>query len=118
MSLSKIVETEFQDARFLNSRLLGMQFENCSKFLCSVFFDNCILDLASFRGLKIKNTSFKDSSLHEVNFTETDLTGSVFDNCELTRAIFEKTTLEKVDLRTSYDFLIDPNNNRIKKARF
>lgn len=118
MSLAKIVETEFRDARFIDSRLLGLQFETCSKFLCSVYFETCILDLASFRGLKIKNTIFKDSSLHEVNFIETDLTGSVFENCDLSRAVFEKTLLEKVDMRTAYDFLIDPNNNRIKKARF
>lgn len=118
MSLSKIVETEFQEVEFINSRLLGLQFDTCSNFLCSMSFDACILDFSSFRGLKIKNTSWKNCQLHEVNFTESDLTGSVFLNCDFTRAVFEKTILEKADLRSSRNFSIDPENNRIKKARF
>jgi hypothetical protein len=36
----------------------------------------------------------------------------------LTNALFENTNLEKVDFRTSYNFTIDPENNRIKKAMF
>ncbi|NRH21125.1 pentapeptide repeat-containing protein [Candidatus Gracilibacteria bacterium] len=118
MSLSKITETEFQEVQFINSRLLGLQFDTCSNFLCSMNFDGCVLDFASFQGLKIKNTTWKDCQLHEVNFTDTDLTGSVFLNCDFTRAIFEKTILEKSDFRTSNNFIIDPENNRIKKARF
>jgi hypothetical protein len=34
------------------------------------------------------------------------------------RARFERTVLEKVDFRTSYNFSIDPEVNRMKKARF
>ncbi len=118
MSMTKIIETEFMDATFIDSKLLWLAFENCSSFLLSVSFDNCILDFSSFRGLKIKNTIFKNSNLNEVNFIETDLTGSCFMNCDLTRAIFEKSVLENVDFRTSYNFIIDPEINKLKKAKF
>jgi uncharacterized protein YjbI with pentapeptide repeats len=53
-----------------------------------------------------------------VDFTECDLSGSIFDNCDLTRARFERTVLEKVDFRTSYNYSIDPELNRIKNAKF
>jgi uncharacterized protein YjbI with pentapeptide repeats len=56
--------------------------------------------------------------LQETDFTETDLSASLFDNCDLQRAIFHKTMLEKTDFCTSFHFSIDPENNRIKKARF
>jgi len=34
------------------------------------------------------------------------------------RAIFSHTNLERADLRTSYNFTIDPEMNRIRKAKF
>jgi fluoroquinolone resistance protein len=42
----------------------------------------------------------------------------VFEGCNMTAAIFDQTTLEKADLRTSYNYSIDPETNRIKKAKF
>jgi hypothetical protein len=36
----------------------------------------------------------------------------------MANATFENTILEKADLRTSYNYLIDPEINRIKKAKF
>ena len=54
----------------------------------------------------------------EVDFTEADLTGALFDNCDLSQARFERTNLEKADLRSSRNFSIDPEINKIKKAKF
>ena len=81
-------------------------------------FEDCNLNLASFFKLKLKNTKFKKCTLQEVDFVEADLTNSVFDNCDFTRAIFDRSILEKADLRTSHNYSIDPENNRIKKAKF
>ncbi|WP_373542362.1 pentapeptide repeat-containing protein [Chamaesiphon sp.] len=47
-----------------------------------------------------------------------DLSSSVFDNCDLTRTIFARTILEKADFRNSFNYSIDPELNRIKKAKF
>jgi hypothetical protein len=33
-------------------------------------------------------------------------------------ATFESTIIEKADFRTSFNYSIDPEKNRIKKARF
>ncbi|HZB12656.1 MAG TPA: pentapeptide repeat-containing protein, partial [Chryseolinea sp.] len=65
-----------------------------------------------------KKTVFKNSQLQETDFTECDVTGALFDNCDLTNATFAFTILEKADLRTSYNYSIDPEKNRVKKARF
>jgi hypothetical protein len=32
--------------------------------------------------------------------------------------MFENSILEKVDFRSSFNYIIDPETNRIKKARF
>jgi uncharacterized protein YjbI with pentapeptide repeats len=53
-----------------------------------------------------------------VDFIEADLTQSTFQNCDLNRASFENTNLESADLRTAYNFSMDPEINRINKAKF
>ena len=98
--------------------MLGLQFENCNKFGLSINFDHCILNHSSFYQVKLNKTVFKNSELNEVDFSESDLTGSIFDNCDLTRTTFENTIIEKADFRSSYNYSIDPENNRIKKAKF
>jgi hypothetical protein len=36
----------------------------------------------------------------------------------LRRAVFIDTNLQKADFYTSYDFIIDPDKNKVKKAIF
>ncbi len=98
--------------------MLGLQFNDCNPFGFSISISNCNLSHASFLKTKIKNTLFKNTQLHETDFTETDLTGSIFDNCDFSGATFENTNLEKADLRTSANYSIDPEINKIKKAKF
>ena len=117
-SLAKIGKTAFRADRFRECKLLGMHFEQCNPFLFSADFEKCILNLSSFYKLSLKKIRFKDCSLHEVDFTESDLSSSLFDNCDLTKAIFQRTTLFKADFRTSYNYSINPETNRIKKAKF
>jgi len=56
--------------------------------------------------------------LHETDFTEADLTNAVFENCDLKGAVFENTMLEKADFRTAFNYAINPEINKIRKAKF
>jgi uncharacterized protein YjbI with pentapeptide repeats len=98
--------------------MLGLRFDKCSEFGLSFSFDNCQLNHCSFYNTKIKKTHFRNSQLHEADFTGCDLTSAVFDNCDLNRAMFESTIIEKADFRSSFNYSIDPEMNRIKKAKF
>lgn len=118
LSLTKLDRTAFWDVLFKDCKMLGLRFYNCNEFGLSFSFDGCQLDHSSFFKTKIKKTIFENSQLQEIDFTECDLTSAVFDNCNLTRAIFDHTILEKADFRTSYNYSIDPEINRIKKAKF
>lgn len=118
LSLAKLTNTGMRDIRFIDCKLLGLHFEDCSDFLFAVQFDKCILNLSSFFKQKLKKTIFKNCSLHEVDFTESDCSNAIFDHCDFIGAKFEKTNLEKADLITSFNYSIDPENNRIKKAKF
>jgi fluoroquinolone resistance protein len=126
LSLAKLTQTALKDIKFKNCKMLGLNFGDCNEFGFAVNFDTCILDRSSFvdptaslkKRVKLKQTVFKNSQLYEVDFTECDLGSARFDNCDLTGAIFKNTILEKADFRTAINYSIDPEINRIKKAKF
>lgn len=118
LSLCQLYTTAFREVTFIGCKLLGLRFDSCSEFGLSFKFDGCQLDNSSFFKTKIKKTAFMNTSLKEVDFTETDLSEAVFDDCDLSRATFDRTVLEKADFRSSYNFSIDPETNRLKKAKF
>jgi fluoroquinolone resistance protein len=117
-SLAKLYNTLLNDINFFNCKLLGLRFDICNDSGLSFNFENCNLKLSSFYKLKLKKTFFKNCNLQEVDFSEADLTGAVFKNCDLQRAGFQNTNLEKADLSSSYNYSIDPEKNKLKKARF
>lgn len=118
LSLAKLGQAAFKDVTFAECKLLGLHFENCNQFLFAIDFDRCTLNLSSFYQLNLKRCRLKKCSLQEVDFTESDLSGAVFDHCDLTGAVFENTNLEKTDFRTAFNYTLDPEVNRMKKARF
>ena len=98
--------------------MLGTRFENCNDFLLSFNFYQCQLKLCTFLEMKLKGTEFSGSDLQEADFSYADLSQSKFNNCNLHRAIFEHSKLDKADLRHCSHFIIDPELNSIKKAKF
>jgi fluoroquinolone resistance protein len=118
LSLAKVRDTSFQEVRFSDCKLLGVQFCECRTFLLELAFKGCMLKLSMFNRLHLKNTEFVDCDLEEADFTETDLAGAVFRRCDLSRTIFEHTNLEKADFRSATNYSINPETNRLRKARF
>ncbi|MCB0593112.1 MAG: pentapeptide repeat-containing protein [Lewinellaceae bacterium] len=118
LSMANLANTTLRSVRFRGCKMLGLHFEHCNELLFSANFEGCQLDLSSFYQRPMKNTAFKDCRLQEVDFTEADLTGSSFEYCNLSGAIFEHTILEKADFRSAHDFIIDPERNRLRKAKF
>lgn len=118
LSLAKLSNSILNDIKFLNCKLLGVNFKDCNSLVLSVNFQDCSIKLSSFYRLKLKKTVFKNCNLQDVDFTDTDLTSSIFDNCDLLGAIFENTILEKADLVSSNNYSMDPERNKIKKAHF
>jgi uncharacterized protein YjbI with pentapeptide repeats len=61
---------------------------------------------------------FRNCSLQQVDFADADLSGSSFEGSNLLNAVFENSNLEKADFRSAINYMIDPEKNRLKKARF
>ncbi len=118
LSLVKLSNTAFKGVKFKGCKLLGLRFEHCADFLFAVQFEGCNLNLSAFFKKNLKHTRFMNCTLHETDFTESNLTSAIFENCDLQRAIFLHTTLEKADFRSSFNYSIDPEFNRIRRAKF
>jgi fluoroquinolone resistance protein len=56
--------------------------------------------------------------LQNTDFVEADLSESIITGSDLQDAQFHNTKLEKADLRDSINYSIDPENNRLKSAKF
>jgi fluoroquinolone resistance protein len=118
LSLVKLTGTVLNDVKFLNCKLLGLHFDDCNDMMISFEFDNCTLDICSFYKLKLKRTLFNNSKIVESDFTETDLDHSSFNGCDLLKTQFFNTNLVGVDFRNAMNYTIDPDQNRIRKAKF
>lgn len=110
--------TSFRGVYFSECKLLGTRFEVCNPLLLTVRFAHCNLSLASFHKLPLKQTEFIECEMKETDFTACELTNALFDNCNLAGTKFERANLEKADLRSAYNYSIDPENTRITKAKF
>ena len=118
LSLARVAGTAFKNVRFEECKIQGVNFFECCRTVLSMRFVKCDLRCASFDGLPLRKTVFEDCSLREVQFARADLTGSSFARCDLARAAFLHTNLEKTDFSTAYNFTLDPDANRLRKARF
>jgi uncharacterized protein YjbI with pentapeptide repeats len=53
-----------------------------------------------------------------VDFMSADLTSVIFDTCDLHRSEFEKAIAFKTNFKTSFNYTIDPQKTKVKKAIF
>ena len=117
-SNARLSHTVFNGVHFLRCAMAGLNFFEAYGLVMSVSFEKCALDFCSFHGLALKQTAFNECSLHSAVFTQADLTGACFTRCDLARAVFHQTRLDKADFSSSYNFVIDPDDNSLKKTRF
>ncbi len=117
-SLTILQDSGIRNCEFFGCKLLGLDFSKCKRFLFSVNFQDCQLDYSSFLQMKMRKTNFINCSIKEVNFCETDLSMAIFKNCDLANTSFVRTNLEKADFRVAFNYLIDPELNKIKGAKF
>jgi len=117
-SLVKLKNTSLQEVKFLDCKLLGVLFSECRKFLLELYFENCMVKLSHFAQMKLNNTHFKNCNLQETDFSEAELRGASFENCDLLQTTFFHTNLEETNFTSAFNYSINPETNRLKKARF
>ncbi len=118
LSMCLLTGSTVHNASFNRCKLLGIRFDHCNPILFSPRFEHSGLDYSWFTNLKMPRTMFTGCSLKSVNFSGCDLHDSDFADADLQGAIFDGTDLSGADMASASGFVIDPENNRLAKARF
>ncbi len=118
LSNAEMVDTAFQEVIFRDCKLLGVHFSSCRTFRFKVEFVNSQLNWASFEALSMKTTRFESCQLLGTDFTQADLEKAEFIGTNLEGAVFSRTNLAGADFQTADNFMIDPEENNLKQARF
>jgi uncharacterized protein YjbI with pentapeptide repeats len=117
LSSAKVAGTAFRNVNFDGCKILGVSFDAASDFLFEVGFSESILDSSSFYECRLRSVKFIKCRLRNVDLAGADLQSAEFDECDLADAKFENTDLRNADLRTSFNYVFDPEHNRLKNAR-
>ena len=118
LSNADIRETSFQKTSFDKCKMLGLQFDSCKVFGFEIHCTHCVLQFAIFYKMDLRQCSFEHCILSEADLAEADLSSIALTNCHLEKTIFSFTNLEKTNLLGSVNFTIDPDNNKLKGAKF
>lgn len=118
LSNVSLASSELHEVSFTNCKLTGTDFSIINPFMFAADFSECVLEYVSFARLPMKKMRFHECNLKHAFFDESNLAEARFLRCDLENAAFNHTNLTKADLSTSYNFIIDPNENTIKKAKF
>lgn len=118
LCLPKLEGCRFQDVQFDECKIIGADFYKCDKTFFSPSFKKCLLQYCNFSDLFMKNTSFNGSKIQESHFTHTLLNGADFNDTDLSGTIFHNCDLCKSDFSSATKYTIDPQTNKIKKAKF
>lgn len=118
LSLTQMTDSVLNGVRFEESKLIGIKFNNCNNFIFEVSFNQCILDYSSFENRKMSKTKFNNCNLKGADFTQTDLKQATFNTCNLEEAIFSGCNLQKTDFTTSYNYVINLQDNFTKQTKF
>lgn len=117
-SAAKINYTGLRNTVFIGCDFTDVNFTMVDSLLFSAEFKDCILDYTKFYTFKLKGTLFSNCSIIAADFMGSDLTGVMFDNCNMHKSIFTDAVANNADFSTSYNFSIDPDKTKLKKAKF
>lgn len=118
LSLIKLRDTQLQQVRFEQCKMLGIQFDTANTFGFKIALKDCLLKHSSFYSLNLSHTNFENCDLEETDWTKANLTKASLANCNLYLAQFDQTNLTQTNFTGSYNVAINPTNNQLKKTVF
>lgn len=101
LSLIRWGDSTLRGVSFRGTRLAGIDWAEAHDLGLELRFEDCVLDLGTFTGLRLAGLEIKDSRGRQLTFVSCDLRGACFDDCELPGARFEGCDLRGAELHTS-----------------
>jgi fluoroquinolone resistance protein len=122
LSLLHLPRSKFSQVRFTDSKLAGVNWALADWPEAGLGeplnFFKCVLNHATFIGLKLPGMKIIDCIAVDVDFREADLSGVDFSGTDLSKSLFIHTDLSKADLSKARNYQIDVSQNVLKSTRF
>ena len=122
LALAKFPNCKFSEVSFKNSKIIGVNWTELSwplvKLTSPLYFYSSNLSHSSFYGLELSNLIVEECKAHDIDFREANLSHASFVESDLLNSLFLHTNLYSADFTNAINYTIDPNENRIKQARF
>lgn len=117
LSLIKITACRFIDCKFNGCKMIGINWQEAEAPV-EITMESCKLDYSIFYGLDLRRIEIRDSFAKEVNFENADLSKGKFNGTDFSLSKFKNTNLSFSDFREASNYDINPEFNKIKKAKF
>ncbi|KTD40735.1 pentapeptide repeat-containing protein [Legionella parisiensis] len=122
LALATFPGCKFSEVSFKNSKIIGVNWTELSwplvKLTSPLYFYNSNLSHSSFYGLELSSLIIEECKAHDVDFREANLSHASFVGSDLLNSLFLHTNLNSADFTNAINYAIDPNENKIKHARF
>lgn len=122
MNLIKLTSTSFNEVEFFDCKLTGVNWSGITLPLICItsplHFISCDLSFSSFYELCLPELTLSNCKAKDVDFRLVDLTNANLSNSDLEKAQFLKTNLTAADLRDAVNYVINPMDNKLTKAKF
>lgn len=117
LSLVKFRNTSFNRVTIKNSKAIGILWYTVNDPL-DLYFENAKINFSSFWKKNLKKIRFMNCMAEEVDFSECNLVQADFTGTDLMNAKFFQTDLSQANFVGAANYLIDPQVNKLKKAKF
>jgi uncharacterized protein YjbI with pentapeptide repeats len=118
LSMMRLPDCRMNGVTFKGCKMLGVNFSECVDFLFAIGLADCMADYSSYVRKKMTKMLFAGTSLKGADFTGADLSGAEFPGCNLEDAVFAATICREADFSTAVNYIIDPEQNSIRRAKF
>lgn len=99
LTASSVTDTAFRGVTFTSSKLVGIGWDRAECSLgFGVRFEDCILDLGSFSGMRLSDVEFVNCRAHEMSFDSATFKGVTIRDTDLSRSDFSRADLRDADL--------------------
>jgi fluoroquinolone resistance protein len=117
LSVVKFSGSAFIDVGFSESKMLGIDWALAQKPI-SVNFDKCLLNDSIFYRMDLRSSQIKKCVAHNADFEEANLSKSECCQTDFLNSKFNGANLSFSDFAGAINYSINPNNTKIKKAKF
>ncbi len=117
LSLLQNVRSVLTGVTFTDCKLLGVDWSNPGGFF-SASYEGCIMENNAFTDMNLKRFRFASCILTSSSFYNCRLQHAVFDDCDLSETQFYRTDLSHADFRTSRNYFMNVETNKLNKTRY